>query len=111
LKTTAVRVSSSSARPPLHPIAKKRQKKGASAQAHPRKVQCPKDCFQWMNHKAASTPQTRECLRQRLEVEEAPRAPLPTLNIFSYFSRDEIGKLVEELCRTAWPSFCRCKSG
>jgi hypothetical protein len=43
----------SSARHSLHRIAKKRQKKGASAQVHSCKVQCPRGCFQWVNHKAA----------------------------------------------------------
>jgi hypothetical protein len=80
---------------------KKRQKKRSLGSGpHTRKVQCLKDGFQWMNHKTASIPQTRDYLWQRLEVEEASRAPLPTLNIFSHFSRDEIGMLVEELCRT-----------
>ena len=63
-------------------------------------MHCLKDCFTWVNHKTTGIPPAREYLQQRLEVEEGSRAWLPTLNIFSHFSRDEIGRLVEELCRT-----------
>jgi hypothetical protein len=63
-------------------------------------VHCLKDCFTWVNHKTTGIPPAREYLQQRLEVEEGSRAWLPTFNIFSHFSRGEIGRLVEELCRT-----------